>query len=62
MVKKQKPSKDSRSKIEPLDWSLAKRFSTPNLKKFIDEGYFKGSGLAETIVVEYKSRKDKKKK
>ena len=62
MAKKPTPSKDSRSVREPIDDAITKRFSTEILKKYIDEGYFKGSGLAEALVIEYKTRKDKKKK
>jgi hypothetical protein len=48
--------------MEEIDRVISRRFSTPDLKHFIDEGYFKGSGLAEALVIEYKTRKDKKKK
>ena len=60
MAKKTVP-KPSKSNREPIDDTIAKRFSTPDLKHFINDGYFKGSGLTEAIVDEYKTRKDKKK-
>jgi hypothetical protein len=61
MAKKKTVPTPSKSNRGPIDDIIAKRFSTPDLKRFIDEGYFKGSGLAEALVDEYKTRKDKKK-
>ena len=58
MVKKS----TNKSKREPIDDRVVKLFATPDLKKFIENGYFNGSGLIDAIVDEYKTRKDKKKK